>query len=298
MKKAVVLLVSIILTVSALGQSKIFNDTIYHFTFEYPDSWDESGRKGESLRTVINSPAGEYMLAVHAYFLEDGYFDIEKVAGIDRELIPELGAVKEIEINRVVPWFGEYLGWVIDGADEILDIRKEYDKNEIDLYARSFIAVDEHYAYILVLFSAKMDDQNAEAIFDSFDKTAGWLTKHENNLSWAQKKSSIIQIVISLGIFLYLSALVYCGRGVKKWIRRRKALDRFRQGLGPEKEPDSKWRYAFKRTNKKLGLFIFLAIFLAAPILAIYYTTWAVWFLIPFFFIVGFLGYSLVVKEP
>jgi len=298
MKKAVVLLVSIILTVSALGQSKIFNDTIYHFTFEYPNSWDESGRKGENLRAVINSPTGEYMLAVYAYFLEDGYFDIEKLAVLDRELIPELGAVKEIEISRVVPWFGEYLGWVIDGADEILDIRKEYDKNEIDLYARSFIAVDEHYAYVLVLFSPKMDFQNAKTIFDSFDKTAGWLTKYENNSSWAQRKSSIIQILFSLGVFLYFSVFVYCGRGVKKWMRRKKALDKFRQGLGSETEPDSKWRYAFNRANKKLWLFISLAIFLAAPIMAIYYTSWAIWLGIPFFFIVGFLGYSLVIKEP
>ncbi|MFC2101538.1 hypothetical protein ACFLS7_00925 [Bacteroidota bacterium] len=284
------------------AQFSHFEDTTYHFAFDYPESWRLTGEIGENLRAEVISPGDTITLFAFAFFLESGYVDIEKFAAKDTSMFLALGDIKETNHEMVIPFLGKtlskILGFAIDGADEILAIRKSYDQNPNGYYAVSYITVDEHYAYILIAYSKSENFASIELITESFEGTTGWWTKRENDFSWAHQKKALYNVLIGLCLFLYLSGIVLSGRNYKKWSRQRVALNRFRSNLEAGKEPDQKWRYAFRRANRKMIFSVILFLVLGLPVMIYFYDVWYAYPLVLFFFFVGYMGYTLTIKEP
>ena len=279
-----------------------FEDTTFHFAFDYPESWRLTGESGKTLRAEIISPCDTITLFAFAFFLESGYVDIEKFAAKDTSLFLALGEIKETNHEMAIPFLGKTLskivGYAVDGADEILAIRKSYDQNPNGYYASSYITVDEHYAYILIAYSKSDNFATIEPIFESFEGTSSWWTKKKNNFAWAHQKRALYKALIGLCIFLYLSGLVFSGRNYKKWSRQRRALSRFRRNLKDGTTPDQKWRHAYRRANRRFIFSILLFLMLALPVLGWFYAVWYTYLLVLFFFFVGYMGYTLIYKEP
>ncbi len=297
MKKAILNFLAIMLAAVGLAQTVTFTDTVYHFSFEYPDTWSETRRTDDNLRVVLQSPDGDYTLMAYGLFLEDAYYDIEKLSSQDTLMFPDLGAVSEEDISTVIPWVGQYLEWVLEGAGEIIDIQKRYGPNEEGYYAKAYFAVDEHYAYILLVYSPQDDFGVAGPVFDSFEKEAGWLTKLENDSSWAYKKRSLIAVLFSVAVFIFLSGLAYSGRGFKKWQRRRKALLRHRNSLPAGETPDHRWKYAYRRSMRMMMLYVLLFLCIGIPTIIVYSSSWIFWVAVQAFFLLGYFGYTVVVKD-
>ncbi len=297
MKKAILYFLTLMLTAGGIAQTVTFTDTVYHFSFEYPASWTELRRTDDNLRVVLQSDDGHHTLMAYGLFLEDAYYDIEKLAAQDSLMFPGLGKVIDEDVSTVVPWVGQYLEWVVEGAGEILDIQKRYGPNEEGLYANAYFAVDEHYAYILIMYAPDDDFKAAGPVFDSFEKEAGWLTKFSNDSSWAYKKRSLIAVLFSVAVFIFLSGLAYSGRGFKKWQRRRRALLRHRDRLPAGETPDHRWRYAHRRSVRMMMLYILLFLCLGIPTVIVYSSSWIFWVAVPAFFLLGYFGYTLVVKD-
>ncbi len=296
MKKAILIALFFFVSAPVFCQLQEYEDTSYYFSIEYPEDWKPDGKPDHNLRIVLVSPDEKYTLAVYAFYLDAGHYDIEKFAAQDSLLFRGLGETTETDINTVLP-FGEYIDWALDGAGEILDIRKQYAPNDDGFHARAFFTVDEHYAYLLMAYSRENNFEVIEEVFDSFEKEAGWLTKFRNDSSWANRKRSMIAFLYSFGAFLLLAGLTYAGRGVKKWSRRRKVLARFRSNLEEGKKPDHKWKYAYRRTLRKIASFILLAILCSLPIAISLYDKWFTFPALILLFFVGYMGYQLVVSE-
>jgi hypothetical protein len=298
LRKTILLAGITLLFISSSAQVTVFNDSAFRFSFEYPESWINTGRSDGNLRAIIVSPDKSFSLAAYGFFLAEAHFDIEKYAGTDKQLFPRMGEVLKTDVNIAVPYIGKYIGSIVEGADEIFDIRKDYEKNESGYYARGFFAVDGHYAYALIIYSPQDDFSEAESIFDSFETTSTWLSQLKDDHSWAYRKRNLIQTLFSIAIFIYLSIFVFTGRGFRKWTRRRKALLKFRKTLGEDRQPDKKWHYAMRHATRQSVLYFLLFIVFAIPVIFFYGSSWVVLVSIPFFFLLGFMGYSIVVKEP
>ncbi len=288
----------ILMIFSAYAQLNHFNDTTYFFTFDYPDTWKQTGKSGENLRTALISPDEKYFLVAYGFFTESGHYDLEKFAENDTNRFSRLGKVKATKINAVVPYIGKYLAFFVDGADEILDIRKKYGPNSNGYYAYTFFTTDEHYAYALIAYSKSDDFSKIEPVFESFDKTASWKTTRMNNLSGAHLKSTAQQIIFWVIVVLYFSVLMFSGRNFKKWSRRKKALNKFRDNLDEGMNPDHKWKNAQRNATKKIVFSILLFALLAIPGIFLYHSGWFIYFAVPASFILGYMGYSLTVPDP
>jgi len=298
LKKAILITGLSLLFIPSFAQHITFNDTAYRFSFEYPESWINTGRTEENLRAILVSPDKNFSLAAYGFFLDEAQFDIEKYADTDKRLFPRLGEVLNTEVNIAVPYIGKYIGSIVEGADEIFDIRKNYGQNESGYYARAFYAVDGHHAYALIIYSLQNDFTETESIFDSFETTSTWLTRLGDDQSWAFRKRNLIQTILSIAIFLYLSVFVFAGRGFRKWTRRRQALLKFRKTRGDGPQPDKKWHHALRHATRQSILYFLLFVVFAILALVFYGSSWVVLASIPFFFLLGFMGYSIVVKEP
>jgi hypothetical protein len=298
MKKTCILAIFLIVVSTSAAQSLRYRDTTYHFSFSYPAAWQIESTGDENLMVMISSPKKDYLLVVYAFFLDEAFVDIEKLAEDDKTMFRNLGPVSSEEVNTVIPYVGEYIDWMAEGAGEIIDIRKNYYANESNQYARAYFTVDEHYAYVLILYSQNENIDNAEAIFDSFGKEAGWLTKWRNNLSWAYQRRELIAALMFVVSFLYLSALAFSGRGVRKWFGRIRALQKFRKKLKEGESPDSKWQYAYRRSGKYIMIYFLLFLFLSVPAIIIYAHVWAAYIAPPVFFLAGYYGYKVVIKTP
>ncbi len=282
----------------AFSQNNTYTDTIYHFSFSYPDGWQELASNKGNLRIMLSSPEGDYALAAHAYFLEEGFFDIEKLAEGDEELFRDLGPAVSEEVNTVIPYVGKYLEYLAEGAGEILNIQKKYGPFETNGYAWAYFTVDEHYAYILIMYSVYQDMPVASQVFESFQKEAGWLTKWRNNWSWAYQKRSAIGVVLLAVFFLYLSGLTFSGRGVRKWQSRIRALRRHSKNAGPAEQTDPKWQHAYRRSMRQLLIYLLLFAVLTLPAIILYYDLWAAYVTTLGFFIAGYYGYKVVIEDP
>ena len=282
----------------AHAQVKQFNDTVYHFSFQYPDDWVLASWGESNLRAVIYSPGQDLQIEAYAYFLQDAFVDVEKLAGRERELFNSLGEERSSEVNTVVPYIGKYIDWMLEGSGEILDIRKEYGPNANEEYAKAFFTVDEHYAYVLIIYSFRDDIMEADPIFDSFEKEAGWITKWRNNQSWAFRKRSMTAFLFSLATFLYLSALTFIGLSIRKWHSRLIALQKGRNRISAGEAPLRRWHTAKQRTSRILYTYITLFFLMYITSVALHYSSWAFYIIPPFFLVAGYFGYLLVVKEP
>lgn len=308
MKRPLLIIGCVFLIISSYAQFNQFNDTIRHFTFDYPDSWTPTGERGENLRTVLVSPDEKFTLAAYGFFMEDGHFDIAKLALLDTAWFSRLGEVKEANYHMVIPILGKRISeslfsWV-DDPDKSSYVDKLYDKNKNGYYAHSYITVDDQYAYVLIAYSKTDDFSEIEPVFDSFEATASWVTKRKNDLvSLFSIRNLKDAVIVWIAWLLPVLLLVFLGGYFKKWKGRRKALNKFRASLTEGKEPDEKWKRAYKITGRKITYAILLAIivglvptlYIVGLVPTLYKVHAFILIIFSFFFLLGYSGVK--VKE-
>lgn len=283
-------------TLTLSAQLSLFNDTIYHFTFEYPDTWAPTDEKGESLRTVLVSPDKKLTLVAYGFVLENGYYDLEKLALLDTAWFPWLGKVKETYYHKA-SFMDKFLSRFhaeilkVGGVVEFLYVEKLYEKNAKGYYARSYITEDEQYAYVLIAYSKTDNFSEIDPIFDSFEATASWFTKRKRDLFSIFFSSRALLTEVRIWIVIAtLVLLVLLGGYFKKWNSRRKALKKFRASLiDGGKEPDKKTNYAYKTTSRKTMYALILAL-VVIIVATIYLGKVIVLMIFPIFFLLGYWG--------
>lgn len=289
-----------LLTLQSLSQFNQFNDTIYHFTFEYPDTWAPTGDEGESLRTVLISPDKKLTLVAYGFVRETGYYDLEKLALLDTAWFPRLGEVKETKYHKATflsKFLSRFLAEIlkVGGVVEFLYVEKLYEQNTKGYYARSYITEDEQYAYVLIAYSKTADFTEIDPIFDSFETTASWFTKRKKELtSFFSTRNLKNAVIVWITWLLPVLLLLFLGGYFKKWKGRRKALNKFRISLTEGKEPDEKWKRAYKTTGRKTVYAMLLAI-IVGLVPTLYYVSTLLLIVFSFFFLLGYWGVK--VKE-
>ncbi len=298
MKKLIPLVGALLIVFQCSAQLDQFQDTIYHFSFDYPDSWVQTDGFNKNHRARITSEDGSVRLEAYGIFVEAGYIDIETFAEKDTSIFPLLGAVTETENVMVVPYIGEYLAYLAEGADDIIEIRKKYLPNKNGEYAISYFAVDEHYAYALIAYSKSENFEDIEEVFDSFEKTSTARIRQENNQSSVHREKVFYKALTWFLIFIYFFLLMFAGRNFKKFSRQRKTLLKFKSKQTDVSKTDRRWQHAFKRATRKYVFAIGLCVFLLIAGISLNPSNWYIYLAVPGAFIMGYFGFTLVVDDP
>lgn len=298
MKKLIFFVGALFFALECYPQLKEFSDTVYHFSFEYPEPWERTDGKNPTHVATIISEDKSVRLEVYGVFVEAGYVVIEKFADQDTAFFPMLGEIEETENILVVPYIGKYLAYLAEGADEVIEVRKKYLLNKNGEYALSYFAVDDHYAYALLAFSKSGKFEGVEDIFDSFQKTSTSWVRQENNQSSAHRGLVFNKYLTWVLIFIFFFLLMFAGRNFKKFGRQRNALLKFKAKQAEGYKPDRRWTYAYRRASRKLTIAIVLFVFLLVLGIFVNSSNWYIYVAIPGAFMLGYFGFTLVVDDP
>jgi len=307
MKNKFLFILLFLFSISSFSQLTQFNDSVYYFSFDYPENWTITNEMDTNLRAIIKSDDDKYTLVVYGFFLLTGDIDLEKIVAQDTVFFSRLGSTSYYEEDRMIPYIGKYLGYVLSDADHINYIRKKYDKNANGYYAYAHFEVLKHYAYILIAYSEEPDFEVIEPIFESLDISVPMLKNIKNNFSWEAWKKNVSWesikkklpgLLIWILYFLWMLSTMYCGRYYKRGRDKKRELRNFRDNLEDGYVITDTWVKKYNKAKRTiffsiLGLII--TILIAIPVFGSN-ILWAI-LLMPIFFIGGYFGYLIKPSE-
>jgi hypothetical protein len=307
MKNLLLAISLFLLTLSSLSQYTQFKDTIYYFSFDYPENWITANEKDTNLRIVLESDDKKYTLAAYGFFLLEGDVDLEKFVGNDSVFFPRLGPTLETEVDRLIPYIGKYLGYLLDDADHINFIRKKYDRNTNGYYAYAHYEVLKHYAYAVITYSKEPGFDSIQPIFESIDVSVPIMKNIKNSFSWKAAKSNMSWdkikgrlpgLLMWLLYILWLFGIMMSGRYFRKGRDKRKALKNYRDELEEGYVVNDNWKKQYKKAGRTLALSVIGFILVLALSYIIFGSkTWIALLLAPLFFIGGYMGFMLKPSE-
>ena len=260
-----------------------------------------------NLRAIIKSDDDKYTLVVYGFFLLTGDIDLEKFVAKDTVFFSRLGPTSYYEEDRMIPYIGKYLGYVIDGADQINYIRKKYDKNANGYYAYAHFEVMKHYAYTLIAYSKEPDFDTIEPIFESLDISVPMLKNIKNNfslkawkknISWESLKRKLPGLLIWIIYFLWVLSTMYCGRYYRRGRDKKRALKNFRDNLEEGYVITDTWKKKYNKARRTIVfsiLGLIMMIFISIPLFGSH-ILWAL-LIMPILFIGGYFGYLIKPSE-
>jgi len=307
MKNISLFILLFLLSISSFSQLTQFQDTVYYFSFEYPENWTITNERDTNLRIVLESEDKAYTLAAYGFFLLEGDIDLEKFAANDSVLFTRLGASTDIEVNRLIPYIGEYLGYVLDDADQINYIRKKYDKNINGFYAYAHYEVLKHYAYAVIAYSKEPNFDSIMPIFESIDvsvpimkniKNSFSWKAYKSNMSWEKLKERLPGLLMWMLYILWLLGIMMSGRYFRKGRDKRKALIKYRDELEEGYVVNDNWKKQFKKARRKMIFSILGCILILVPSVILFGDkVWIAYLLAPLFFFGGYMGFMIKPAE-
>ncbi|MCB2207422.1 MAG: TMEM208 family protein [Bacteroidetes bacterium] len=307
MKNLLLSLGILFLSISAFSQLTQFQDTIYYFSFEYPENWTVTNEKDTNLRVVLISDDGKFELAAYAFFLLEGDVDLEKFVANDSIFFPRLGQTTNTEVDRLIPYIGEYLGYVLDDADHINYIRKKYDRNANGFYAYAHYEVQKHYAYAIIAYSKDSDFEALLPVLESMDvsvpimknlkDTFSWKAA-KSNMSWEKIKGRLPGLFMWLLYILWLIGMMMSGRYFRKGRDKKKALIKYRDELEEGYVINDNWKKQYKKARRKMIYSIVVCIIILLPSVILFGDkVWIAYLLAPLFFFGGYMGFMIKPAE-
>jgi hypothetical protein len=295
------------ISISAFSQLAQFQDTVYYFSFDYPENWTVTNEKDTNLRVVLESQDKVYTLAAYGFFLLEGDIDLEKFVANDSILFPRLGVTTETDVDRLIPYIGEYLGSVMDDADHINYIRKKYDKNMNGFYAYAHYEVLKHYAYAIIAYSQDPNFDSIIPIFESIDVSVPIMKNIKNsfswkaaksNMSWEKIKGRLPGLLMWMLYILWLFGIMMSGRYFRKGRDKRKALIKYRDELEAGYVVNDNWKKQYKNARRKMIFSILGCIIILLPSVILFGDkVWIAYLLAPLFFFGGYMGFMIKPAE-
>lgn len=295
------------ISISAFSQLAQFQDTVYYFSFDYPENWTVTNEKDTNLRVVLESQYKVYTLAAYGFFLLEGDIDLEKFVANDSILFPRLGVTTETDVDRLIPYIGEYLGYVLDDADHINYIRKKYDKNMNGFYAYAHYEVLKHYAYAIIAYSQDPNFDSTIPIFESIDVSVPIMKNIKNsfswkaaksNMSWEKIKGRLPGLLMWILYILWLFGIMMSGRYFRKGRDKRKALIKYRDELEAGYVVNDNWKKQYKNARRKMFFSILGCIIILLPSVILFGDkVWIAYLLAPLFFFGGYMGFMIKPAE-
>ena len=307
MKNLFLSFVIMFLSIAAFSQLTQFQDTVYYFSFDYPENWTITNERDTNLRVVLESEDKAYTIAAYGFFLLEGDIDLEKFVANDSILFPKLGVLTDVEVDRLIPYIGEYLAYVLDDADHINYIRKKYDKNVNGFYAYAHYEVLKHYAYAVIAYSKEPDFDTIMPVFESIDisvpilknlkDTFSWKA-YKSNISWEKMKGRLPGLVMWMLYILWLFGIMVSGRYFRKGRDKRKALIKYRDELEEGYVVNDNWKKQFKKARRKMIFAILGCIIILLPSVILFGDkVWIAYLLAPLFFFGGYMGFMIKPSE-
>jgi len=307
MKNLFLSLVIMFLSIATFSQLSQFQDTVYYFSFDYPENWTITNERDTNLRVVLVSEDKAYTIAAYGFFLLEGDIDLEKFVANDSILFPRLGVSTDVEVDRLIPYIGEYLAYVLDDADHINYIRKKYDKNVNGFYAYAHYEVLKHYAYAVIAYSKEPDFDTIIPVFESIDisvpilknlkDTFSWKA-YKSNMSWEKMKGRLPGLIMWLLYILWLFGIMVSGRYFRKGRDKRKALIKYRNELEEGYAVNDNWKKQFKKARRKMVFAILGCIIILLPSVILFGDkVWIAYLLAPLFFFGGYMGFMIKPSE-
>jgi hypothetical protein len=303
MKNLLLSLTVLLMSCNAFSQFTQFTDTVYYFSFEYPENWTVTNEKDTNLRVVLTSDDRKFELAAYGFFLLEGDVDLEKFVANDSIFFPRIGSTANTEVDRLIPYIGEYLGYVIDDADHIDYIRKTYDKNASGFYAIAHYEVMKHYAYAIIIYSKEPDFESVLPVLESMDvsvpmmknlKDAFSWKAAKSNMSWEKIKGRLPGLLMWLLYILWLFGIMMSGRYFRKGRDKRKALIKYRDELEEGYVVNDNWRKQYKKAGRQIFFSILGCIIILVPSVILFGDkVWIAYLLAPLFFLGGYMGFMI-----
>jgi hypothetical protein len=295
------------LSIATFSQLSQFQDTVYYFSFDYPENWTITNERDTNLRVVLVSEDKAYTIAAYGFFLLEGDIDLEKFVANDSILFPRLGVSTDVEVDRLIPYIGEYLAYVLDDADHINYIRKKYDKNVNGFYAYAHYEVLKHYGYAVIAYSKEPDFDKIIPVFESIDisvpilknlkDTFSWKA-YKSNISWEKMKGRLPGLIMWMLYILWLFGIMVSGRYFRKGRDKRKALIKYRDELEEGYVVNDNWKKQFKKARRKMVFAILGCIIILLPSVILFGDkVWIAYLLAPLFFFGGYMGFMIKPSE-